>query len=280
MEKPNSSAPNKAPTITSFPVLKPPSTCKEILLLKLLSTKVCWVSASPNSHGDPACFIEVSGLAPVPPSNPDIVIWSALAFATPAATVPTPTSETSFTEILAFGFTFFKSKINCAKSSIEYMSWCGGGDINPTPGVENLTSAITWSTLWPGNCPPSPGLAPWAILICISVLFTRYSVVTPNLPEATCFMALFKLSPFFLNLYLSLSSPPSPVFDLPPSEFIAIASVVCASLLIDPKDMAPVENLFTILSAGSTSLRLIFFFAFLIENKLLGFRIPFLSPLI
>ena len=41
VEKPNSSAPNKAPIITSFPVLRPPSTCKEILLLKLLSTKVC-----------------------------------------------------------------------------------------------------------------------------------------------------------------------------------------------------------------------------------------------
>ena len=46
--------------------------------------------------------MEVNGLAPVPPSKPEIVIWSALDFATPAATVPTPTSDTSFTEILAF----------------------------------------------------------------------------------------------------------------------------------------------------------------------------------
>ena len=39
-------------------------------------------------------------------------MWSALDFATPAATVPTPVSETNFTLILAKGFTFFKSNIN------------------------------------------------------------------------------------------------------------------------------------------------------------------------
>jgi hypothetical protein len=43
------------------------------------------------------------------------------------------------------------------------------------------------------------------------------------------------------------------VFDLPPIWFIAIASVVCASRLIDPNDMAPVENRLTISAAGSTS---------------------------
>ena len=31
-----------------------------------------------------------------------------------------------------------------------------------------------------------------------------------------------------------MSSPPSPVFDLPPSRFIAMASVSCASAEIDP----------------------------------------------
>jgi hypothetical protein len=43
------------------------------------------------------------GAAPVPPSNPEIVMWSARALATPAATVPTPTSETSFTDTSAPG---------------------------------------------------------------------------------------------------------------------------------------------------------------------------------
>ena len=37
-----------------------------------------------------ACMAEESGEAPVPPSWPEMVMWSALAFATPAAIVPTP----------------------------------------------------------------------------------------------------------------------------------------------------------------------------------------------
>ena len=47
--------------------------------------------------GVPACLIELSGEAPVPPSWPEIRTTSDLALATPAATVPTPTSATSFT---------------------------------------------------------------------------------------------------------------------------------------------------------------------------------------
>src|SRR5450631_3226018 len=55
------------------------------------------------------------------------------------------------------------------------MSWCGGGEIRPTPGVEWRTLAMVLSTLCPGNWPPSPGLAPCAILICITSELTRYS---------------------------------------------------------------------------------------------------------
>ena len=76
------------------------------------------------------------------------------------------------------------------------MSWCGGGEMRPTPWVEWRTLAITASTLWPGNCPPSPGFAPCAILICIMSELTRYSAVTPKRPEATCLMALRIESPF------------------------------------------------------------------------------------
>src|SRR5271168_1871010 len=58
------------------------------------------------------------------------------------------------------------------------MSWCGGGEMRPTPCVEWRTLAITASTLWPGNWPPSPGLAPCAILICIMselTIFRRHA---------------------------------------------------------------------------------------------------------
>jgi hypothetical protein len=54
-------------------------------------------------------------------------------------------------------------------------------------------------------------------------------------------IALFRIVP-----NLDGSSPPSPVFDFPPRRFIAMAIVSCASGLIEPKDMAPVLNRFTI----------------------------------
>jgi hypothetical protein len=59
--------------------------------------------------GLPACLMEVSGEAPVPPSKPEIVTWSARALETPAATVPTPTSDTSLTEMSAFSLAFLRS---------------------------------------------------------------------------------------------------------------------------------------------------------------------------
>src|SRR5215212_9024008 len=133
------------------------------------------------------------------------------------------------------------------------MSWCGGGEIRPTPGVEWRIFAMYSSTLWPGSCPPSPGFAPWAILICSSSALTRYSIVTPKRPDATCLIAERRRSPFGSGLKRDGSSPPSPVFDLPPRRFIAIASVSCASRLREPSDIAPVANRLTMSFASSTS---------------------------
>ena len=106
---PNSSAPNKQAMATSLPVFNWPSHSTTILSLRLFKTRVCWVSATPNSHGSPACFKEVNGEAPVPPSKPEISTTSALALETPAAIVPTPTSETSLTFILASLLAFLRS---------------------------------------------------------------------------------------------------------------------------------------------------------------------------
>ena len=119
------------------------------------------------------------------------------------------------------------------------MSWWGGGEIRPTPGVEYRIFAMYSLILRPGNWPPSPGLDPWAILICNWSALTRYSVVTPKRPLATCFMALRRLSPFSSGVNRLGSSPPSPVLDLPPMRFIAMARVSCASLEREPSDIAP-----------------------------------------
>lgn len=66
--KPNSSAPSSAAMMTSRPVLSWPSVCTTMRSRRPLSSSVCWVSARPSSQGPPACFSEVSGEAPVPPS--------------------------------------------------------------------------------------------------------------------------------------------------------------------------------------------------------------------
>ena len=77
--------------------------------------------------------------------------------------------------------------------------------------------------------------------------------MTPNRAEATCLIELFLESPFGNGMNRSGSSPPSPVLLFAPMRFIAIASVSCASLLIEPNDMAPVVKRLTISLAGSTS---------------------------
>ncbi len=117
--KPNSSAPSSAAMITSRPVFSWPSTCTTMRSRSPLRMRVCCVSARPSSHGMPACLIEVSGLAPVPPSWPEMSTTSDLALATPAATVPTPTSATSFTCTRALGFADLRSWMSWAMSSME-----------------------------------------------------------------------------------------------------------------------------------------------------------------
>ena len=60
-----------------------------------------------------------AGVAPVPPSLPEMSTTSACALHTPAATVPTPTSETSLTWMRACGLAFLRSWMSWARSSIE-----------------------------------------------------------------------------------------------------------------------------------------------------------------
>jgi hypothetical protein len=49
----------------------------------------------------------------------EIRILFAPPLATPVAMVPTPASETSFTETVALGLAFLRSKMSSARSSIE-----------------------------------------------------------------------------------------------------------------------------------------------------------------
>ena len=107
--KPNSSSPIIAAIAISLPVRIPPSTRRVTRLRRPLFSRAECASANPSSHGQPACLMEDKGEAPVPPSPPEIWITSALALATPHATVPIPTEETSLTEIPAFSLTAWRS---------------------------------------------------------------------------------------------------------------------------------------------------------------------------
>ena len=64
----------------------------------------------------------------------------------------------------------------------------------------------------------------------MSSAFVRYSLVTPNRPDAICLIAERRTG----SCRRSGSSPPSPVFDLPPMLFMAIARVSCASIEMEP----------------------------------------------
>ena len=117
--KPISSAPSNTTLTTSAPVRMPPSARSVTRSRNPFSTSVVCTSASPISSGPPACLMELIAAAPEPPSWPEIWITSAPAFATPHATVPMPTMDTSLTEMRASGATALRSKMSCARSSME-----------------------------------------------------------------------------------------------------------------------------------------------------------------
>ena len=82
---------------TSRPVLSWPSVCTDARAQVVEQQRLLGLGQAElpgHAGGDD----RDSGEAPVPPSWPAMRTWSALALATPAATVPTPTSATSLTE--------------------------------------------------------------------------------------------------------------------------------------------------------------------------------------
>ena len=174
-------------------------------------------------------------MAPVPPSCPEMSTTSEWALATPAATVPTPTSATSFTWTRARGIGRLEvvDELGDVLDGVDVVVGRRGDEADPGGRVAGLGDP-RGRPCGPGSWPPSPGLAPWAILIWMSSELTRYSEVTPNRPEATCLMALRRRSPLASGVKRSGSSPPSPVLDRPPSRFMAMARVSWASAEIDP----------------------------------------------
>src|SRR5260370_33356283 len=99
--KPNSSAPRMAARTISRANFRPPSTRRERRERRPARTRVSCVSRKPISQGRPVFLMDVSGEEPVPALCPLMVMTSAPALATPAAMMPTPAPETSFTPMRA-----------------------------------------------------------------------------------------------------------------------------------------------------------------------------------
>ena len=76
------------------------------------------------------------------------------------------------------------------------MSWCGGGLIRPTPGVECRVLAIHGYTLWPGQLAALAGLGALRHLDLQVVGVDEVLAVTPKRPDATCLIAERRRSPF------------------------------------------------------------------------------------
>ena len=129
------------------------------------------------------------------------------------------------------------------------MSWCGGGEIRPTPGVEWRTAAICAVDLVAGKLAALAGLG---ALGDLDLEVVGIDQIFGGDAEAARGDLLDRRARRWAAKR-SRSSPPSPVLERPPIRFIATASVVCASRLIEPKLIAPVAKRLTISAAGSTS---------------------------
>src|SRR5215813_10289953 len=84
-------------------------------------------------------------------------------------------------------------------------------------------------TLRPGSWPPSPGLAPCAILICSISAEARYSAVTPKRPEATCLILDLSESPSFSSMSRTTRSEPRRDISVSPAFVGAFASIAFAA---------------------------------------------------
>ena len=149
--KPNSSAPSSAAITTSRPVFSWPSTCTTMRSRSPLSSSVCCVSARPSSHGAPACLIDVSGDAPVPPSWPEISTTSACALRHAGR----DRADADLGDELHVHARLRVRVLQVVDELLEVLDRIDvvvrRREMSPTPGVECRVFAIHGYTLWPGQ---------------------------------------------------------------------------------------------------------------------------------
>ena len=118
VEKPNSSAPSSAPTTVTAGADAAVDLHRDAAAQPVGDQRLVGLGQA-DLPGRAGVLDRGQRRGPGAASKPAMVTWSARALETPAATVPTPTSDTSFTETSPSGLTFLRSKMSCARSSIE-----------------------------------------------------------------------------------------------------------------------------------------------------------------
>ena len=229
--KPNSSAPSSAAMTTSRPVFSWPSACTTIRSRSPLSSSVCWVSARPSSHGPPACLSEVSGAAPVPPSWPEISTTSACALETPGR----DRADADLGDQLhvharrRVGVLQVVDQLGEVLDRVDVVVRRRRDQADARRGVPGLGHPRV--DLVAGQLAALAGLG---ALRHLDLDVVGVGEVLRRHAEAAGRDLLDRRCGARGRSSRSASSPPSPVLDLPPSRFIAIASVSCASWLIEP----------------------------------------------
>ena len=248
-------APSNAATVTSRPVLSWPSVCRITRPRNPFSTRTCWVSAMPSSHGSPACFMEESGEAPVPPSWPGRWLCGRPWPSPLRRDGPDPHlgDEPTLTPGRRVGVLEVVDELRQVFDRVDVVVGRRRDKAHAWRRVPYLRYVL--ADLVPRQLAALARLDPWAILICNWSALTRYSVVTPKRPLATCFMALRRLSPF------SSGREPHRVLATLARVGLAAYAVhrdgqsLVRLLESEPSDIAPVVKRLTISRAGSTSER-------------------------
>jgi hypothetical protein len=188
-------APSSAPITTSRPVFICPSTCTAMRPRRRLSTSVCCVSASPSSHGDPACLIDDSGEAPVPPSWPGDrdVVRLGLRDAGGHRTHADLGDELDRDRRARVRVLEVVDELRQILDRVDVVMRRRRDEAHARHRVAQLRDVL--GHLVTGQLAAFAGLGTLRHLDLQLVADARYSAVTPNRAEATCLMLERRLSP-------------------------------------------------------------------------------------
>ena len=172
--KPKLSAPSMAALTTSRPVFRPPSVCTPTLSRRSLARRAWWASARPSSHGEPAYLTEVerarAGAAVVAGDGDQVGVG--LGHAGGDGADAGLGHQLDRDQRLRVDLLEVEDQLGQILDGIDVVVRRRRNQGDAGHGAAQAWRSVR-DTLSPGSWPPSPGLAPWAILICSTSALTR-----------------------------------------------------------------------------------------------------------